>query len=366
MQTTEEILNLTKKLVSFKTIKWNNEEFDKIFSFIREYYKGLDLYFYEYEFNSFKSLIIQNFPGKESDVMFCWHLDVVEPQFENQYETKIDGDYLVGRWTWDMKSGVTIMMKALKDAYISNSKTKISVMLTTDEEIGGFNWALKLVQEWYKSKLVLIPDWWNSLSRLTIKQKWILHFDISSNWVAGHASQPRKAENPIDKVINFYSSLRKKIDKQEDENWFTTLTMTNINSWIWSNNVIPDSALAKFDLRFTEKYTLDELKTIIEQEVASYDWLNLDIKVTWSNLDTKENDKYVQLYKECCREILQEEIIFEKEDSWTDWRFFSEVGISVVIQRPFCINIHGKDERVLISDFEKLYGIYMNFINKIC
>lgn len=72
---TNEILNNTCKLIKYKTIKENYQEFDKAYEFIKKQLKKY--YIKEYTINNYKNLVISNTIDTNLDIIFCAHLDVV-------------------------------------------------------------------------------------------------------------------------------------------------------------------------------------------------------------------------------------------------------------------------------------------------
>lgn len=70
-----EILNNTIKLIKYKTIKENYNEFDKAYTFIKKELKTYNIK--EYIINNYKNLVISNTEENNLDIIFCAHLDVV-------------------------------------------------------------------------------------------------------------------------------------------------------------------------------------------------------------------------------------------------------------------------------------------------
>lgn len=70
-----EIMKTLKDLLSFKTYAENEDEFTKLFNYIKENYKELNIT--EYEFNNKKCLALSNTTSKDVDLLFCTHIDVV-------------------------------------------------------------------------------------------------------------------------------------------------------------------------------------------------------------------------------------------------------------------------------------------------
>ena len=72
----ENIIEKLKKLMSYTTVDGNNNEFDKLFDYIK-ITMPKHLNFKEYEFNGKKSLVLSNTEDLNLDVIFATHIDVV-------------------------------------------------------------------------------------------------------------------------------------------------------------------------------------------------------------------------------------------------------------------------------------------------
>ena len=70
-----EIVNNTIKLMKYKTIKNEYNEFDKAYNFIKNKLEKYNIN--EYIINNYKNLVISNTNDKNLDIIFCAHLDVV-------------------------------------------------------------------------------------------------------------------------------------------------------------------------------------------------------------------------------------------------------------------------------------------------
>ncbi|MBQ3511703.1 MAG: hypothetical protein IJA30_05335 [Bacilli bacterium] len=70
-----EIVNNTIKLMKYKTIKNEYNEFDKAYNFIKSKLEKYNIN--EYIINNYKNLVISNTNDKNLDIIFCAHLDVV-------------------------------------------------------------------------------------------------------------------------------------------------------------------------------------------------------------------------------------------------------------------------------------------------
>ena len=125
MVITDQILDYTLNLMSYKTTKTNYKEIEKCILYIKNTFNGF--YIKEYTINNYKNILISNYDTSEFDIIFCGHIDVVPSK---EYIKKIDGDILYGRGSADMKSQVATMMALLKN---NKTKKRIALLITSDE-----------------------------------------------------------------------------------------------------------------------------------------------------------------------------------------------------------------------------------------
>ena len=364
MEVKQQILNLTQDLIKIPSISNDIPKLHEIVNFVKSYFEGI-WYIKEYIFNNKPSIIISNFEWKQADVVLNWHLDVVPPSEENQFNPTIKDGKLYGRGAWDMKSWVAIMMVLMRSLLKKwFSKKKVSLILTTDEEVGGFDWVWKLVELWYGWEIVLIPDGW-SLKEIVHAEKGIIHLTVRFKGRSCHSSRPWLWENAIDKAIKFYQALRlylqddRKLYFTETHRW--TSVNLNIINWGIATNVIPDQVEAEFDIRFTEEFNKDEILQFVRRIADRFDW-DMENILVWNLLYTDVNDILIQNYYSIAKKIIWEDVIFVKEHGASDWKFFVKKSCKVILHRPTCWNLHWKREWVKIDDFDKIYKCYEEFI----
>ena len=351
-------------LLKIPSVSSDIEQLYKIIDYVENYFKNTNAIIERFEFNSKPSIVVKNFEWKKADIVLSGHLDVVPTSEENQFEIVEKDGKIYARWAGDMKSGDTIMIKLMKDLLKQNFKwKKISLILTTDEEIWGFDGVEKLVNLWYIWDFVLIPDS-GSLERIIYAEKWILHLDLSFFWKSCHASRPWLGENAIDNMIRFYSLIKnflenkKKIYNSKDH-WWNTVSLNVVNGWK-ATNVIPDKVNAKIDIRFTEEINKNDLLNIVNKFLKVTNWKNNN-KLVWDLLYTDPYNSFIQKYFNIAKKYINW-VILDKEHWGSDGRFFSAAWCVVLLHRPGCWNLHWKKEYVVLKDLEIIYNIYKDFI----
>ena len=351
-------------LIKIDSVSSNVEKLNIIVDYVEKYFDWTGAIIERYTFNDKPSIIIKNFEWKKADIILNWHLDVVPPSEENQFEPYEKDGKLFARWAGDMKAGVVIIMKLMKDLLLEKFfKKKVSLILTTDEEVGWFDGVAKIVEKWYSADIVLIPDGGN-IDKVVYSEKGIIQLDMEFYWKSSHSSRPWLGENAITNAINFYSFIKSYIQDDKKlfltkDHWWSSVNLNYLNAWI-ATNVIPDKARAKIDIRFTEEFNLDKLLNFVYDGIKQFNWKILNT-ITWSVLHSDPSNKYIRKYLENAKKYVPD-VVLDKEHWASDGRFFSEKWAVVLLHRPACANLHWKGEYVVLKDLEVIYNIYKDFI----
>jgi succinyl-diaminopimelate desuccinylase len=144
---TSEILDLAQQLIRIPSITASpNERLDEVHraGSLVDYYlrnAGLDVKFFDGKYPAiYATFPITNseLPVTNSPILLTGHFDVVEPEpDDSQFIPRIDGDYLWGRGSADMKTVVATYLVWMKDQMTSRQPfPKISLLLVGNEENG--------------------------------------------------------------------------------------------------------------------------------------------------------------------------------------------------------------------------------------
>lgn len=344
-----EIVETLKTLLSYKTYEKNQEEFEKIFKYIKEELK--DIKIIEYIFNNKKALVLSNTNSKDLDVIFCTHIDVV---YADTYNFTEDDCNIYGRGTIDMKGSVAVLLTLFK-----NIKTdlKIALFITSDEEIDG-NCACEL-SKIYNSKIVIVPDGGSNFE-LIKEEKGLIQLELSVNTKPAHAAQPFNGENAILKLMTVYNKIisHYPMPKSSDE-YITSVNLSKLNGGK-SNNQVPDNASMTLDIRYINKDKNDIVEFIknIDKEV------NVKILTTGNAFTTDMDNKYVKKYIATCEKIIGSPVIEKCCETTSDAIFFCDKGIPTIIMNPKGYYPHCKNEYVNKESLYTLYKIYESFLGE--
>lgn len=358
-----ELIRVTKRLVRFKSTNDNKEQLQKISDFCAAFLKDCNLRIKNYKRNGYPSLVVSDRPTRTFDILMAAHLDVVSGK-DKEFIPRIEQNRLYGRGAWDMKGQVAVLLLLLPRVIKLRPDLKIGLMLTCDEEIGGFDGVGYLLnKEKYRSRLAVVPDGgWER--KLIIAQKGVLQFKLTALGKGAHSSRPWLGENAIDKLFLAYKKLKKIFPNPIDEDdWRPSVNLSKISGG-QAYNGVPDKAEAIFDFRYTEDKSAQEWEKDIKKTIKG---LRVSYKrlVLGDNFFIDKKNDYIQQFKIITKKIFKNKLEFSRETGSSDARFFSAFDIPVIITRPKGGNAHGNKEWVDIGSLVKFYNILENFIHHI-
>lgn len=356
MTAEQEITKLTKDLVKFRTEEGRDDEFEKALEYVEDYFSDTDLNVKKHTFDGVENLVITE--ADVPEVLLHGHIDVI-PGDEEMYEPQEEDGKIYGRGTADMKSGVAALMKLLRDERNRTEKT-LGLVIVTDEETGGFKGARKL-SEIYSPEFALSAEPNNTEAYMDIitHQKGLIKLDISAEGKNAHGSRPWNGENAAEKLWEKYSEFKENFSEQKDD-WGTTVNLGSFSAE-GPSNIVPDHAEAKLDIRYTEKYTPEEIK----KDLSNIEGLNFHVNAVDPMLDTDKDNKYVKKLKKSLEENTSEKASVTRKEPASDMRHFSEEGVPSVVFGPSGYNVHEDGEYAVKRSFGDFYSTMAEFLEKI-
>jgi succinyl-diaminopimelate desuccinylase len=322
--------------------------------------------------------------GKPNGKHLCFagHTDVVpagdtDKWRHNPFDGIIDNGILYGRGAADMKSAIAAFCVAVNEFTTQKPDFlgTISFMITGDEEGVSINGTKKMVQI-LKSRQIKIdhclvgeptnPEILGTM--IKVGRRGSLNVDLSIIGKQGHVAYPHLADNPIPKlvlILNHLSTLE--LDNGNDLFQPSNLELTNIDIGNTTDNVIPEIAKARFNIRFNSEWSGEKLKlylnNVIDRLAQEY---HIDYEITFrlSGESFITRDSFLT-------DTLSASIIDETGETpdlsttggTSDARFIKDlcpvIEFGIVGQ-----TMHQLNESVQITDITTLKNIYLNFCQR--
>ena len=275
---TQSALDIAQQLIKFPSVTPDDAGAQ---GYLKSFLKELGFEIYDLPFEGRGSYRVENFfarYGKDGPHLCCaGHTDVVPPGDEKAwsvppFEGAVRDGRLIGRGASDMKGQVAAFAAAARDYLQSGyKKGSISLLITGDEEKDSINGTARVL-EWMKEHnhipdVCIVgepsnPDFMGQ--EIKIGRRGSLTGYLTVKGKQGHVAYPDRADNPLTRLVKYLDTLKETIfDKGSAFFPPTNLEITTIDTGNSASNVIPAEAKAVFNLRFSDRWTVEALETKI-------------------------------------------------------------------------------------------------------
>jgi len=308
-------------------------------------------------------------------INFLGHTDVVAnlnnwkiPPFKGV----VRKGYLNGRGSQDMKGGIACFISAVSN-FIKDKKFKgsISIIIAADEETTGLGTPsvikyLKKRREKIDFSVVAEPSSNKSVGdEIRIGRRGSMNGIISVHGKSGHSAFYGSYINPCTALAKIIAKLKNtSLDNGTKFMPPSNLEFTKMNVENLSENVVPQFATAKFNVRFNSKHKSSYLKkklnkiinTVARKEKCK---TRIEYRVSGEAFYTKPN-KEIYMVKKIVKKITGNSSKLNCRGGTSDSRFLGSIPRLELGLRNN--TIHMVDERTSISDLKKLTKIYYNIL----
>lgn len=342
------------KLVSLKTISSDVQTNQEGLAYIKTLINS-DANITELSHQNQPMLIASNCQTKQPQYVYLVHLDVI-PGKKNQFELKQQGDRLIGRGTSDMKFSIPLGIALLNELLETELQLDFSLVITTDEETGGFLGAAYLADEYQlRPDLLLVPDG-GGPNKFVNKSKGICQIVVSAEGKPAHASQPWKGKNALAPLVKLAAKLSERYEANNSQkSWKTTMNLGQLDGGQATNQVCPQAQL-KVDFRYPETNSQENIVNEVTKLARKID-PEISIELGSTGLPTFTNEKLpeVKNFIKNLKITMKKEIKIEGECGASDARHFAPYDIPILMAKPEGDLIHADGEWLSLSSTMKFY-----------
>ena len=318
--------------------------------------------------------------GNEEGPALCFagHTDVVPEGDETRWSTnpfaanEIDGK-IIGRGATDMKGAIASFVSATKKFLDEreNFAGSISFIITGDEEGIAINGTKKLLN-WMQENSISFDDCIvgepTNPKRLgemiKIGRRGSVNGVLTVDGQQGHVAYPHLAKNPIPMLLNILNNLTSdQLDQGNEHFQPSNLEITSVDVGNKATNVIPQSASARFNIRYNDNFNSETIEDEIDRRLENFK-NNFSLKLEHSG------DSFLTKPGKLVNDL--SEIIFNKtginpdlstSGGTSDARFIKSYG-NVVEFGLISETMHQIDESVAVKDINDLSEIYYEVLKK--
>ena len=315
------------------------------------------------------------FGNSKPHINFLGHTDVVA-NLNNwkvpPFKAVVRSGYLNGRGSQDMKGGIACWISAISN-FIKNKKFNgsISIIISADEETTGYGCPavmkyLRRKREKIDFSVVGEPSSNKKVGdEIRIGRRGSMNGIITVYGKSGHSAFAGSYINPCTTLAKIIAKLKSSsLDNGTEFMPPSNLEFTKMNVDNVSENVVPQSASAKFNVRFNSKHTSSSLKkklnkiiyTVAKKEKCK---IKMEYRVSGEAFYTKPN-KEIYMVKKIVKKVTGNSAKLNCRGGTSDSRFLGSIPRLELGLRNS--TIHMVDERSPISDLKKLTKIYYNIL----
>lgn len=380
--TTAEVLDLAQQLIRVPSVTNCPEErleevrraATLIFDYLRE--AGLNVTYYD---QSKYPAVFAAFPSHlPAPVMLGGHFDVVPPEpDDSQFEPRIDGDYLWGRGSADMKTVVATYLVWMKDTLKAGGAWPgINLLLVGNEENGesepsGTPHVLADLAgryNGYQPSLFIAGERTGEkghemMGEICTENRGVMRFELTAYGQRGHTGVANanadlgerlfQARTALAEIFQQHLTLRGERGWQSQYRFpFFTAGQPGVY------NVTADKAVLGIEIRSIPQ---DDLLVIAEKARALCAEMGLDlsIPVNEGGVACSPDNPYLLKLIEAVREAFQQEPVLGKKLPGSSARFAP--GGQALVWGQSGLGPHAKDERHFIPSIEGYYRALQNY-----
>ena len=354
----EQIIPLTKDLIRFKSMHSKPSEIRRCVTFIENFLNTLKIEYRRIDHPRVPSILVAPSSGFVP-LLLMSHIDVVDSPDKRFVPVEKD-QRLYGRGSFDDKYAVALSLvllkkhlKRLRNQGKGPDDLPFGILITSDEEIGGFNGAKKALGK-IKTDFCIVLDG-GSVEKIVVKEKGLLRLKLISRGKIANEPNPWRGENALEKLIDDYIKIRTYFVRSVPEHWHRNVTLSRIEAGKQFYRV-PKYAEAILDIRYTENDTMEAFMAKMQKELHS----TVVIK-SITPIFHEGPSSYLDLLL-----AISKNTAVGFEDGSNDARFLSEYGINGIIWgADGDQSQHSETEHVNVESVYSLYRILDAFIDQL-
>lgn len=356
-ESTEDIL---RDLVAMPTTTGNAEACREAFDYIETFLKKHKLYVHRYEWNGVESLVATTQKTKTPTIFLTGHIDVV-PAEEHMFNLEVTDEKYIGRGVLDMKGALAAYLGAIQQLGETAQDLDFGILITSDEEVGGYDGAEKLIEEGYIPQAIVLMDGGSNWS-MEEAAKGIFWMSVTAGGFAAHASRPWEGDSAIEKLIKALQEIRAltPVTGSPEDNSINIGTIQGGDA----TNQIPASATATIDVR---TISLEDHKRLHHEIAKIVDKYHLTLTIDIEGLPMKNNPAHPLLatFASLLAKHTGQPTTWIKSNAGSDGRFFAAKGVQCAITYPRGAGHHSSGEWIGKETLQQMQDLFVAYLKEV-
>jgi succinyl-diaminopimelate desuccinylase len=356
-----ELEDILRRLVAYPSISGNSTANHELLEYVAEFVTARGMFVRWFNFNGYESIVATTKPDDLTPkVMLAAHADVV-PAAPQLLKLRKGNGYYYGRGVLDMKFALAGFMQLIDTLQGDLSSYSLGLMVTTDEELGGWHGVAELLRQGYRPQVCVIPDGGENWQIQTFA-KGIYVVDIVAKGASAHGSRPWLGVNAITILLQVYQEIASLFSEHQEPHT-NTVTMTRINAGK-ALTQIPNKATMTVDMRLISKAEWFRIEKAVKAICSKY---KVKIQGGVSSLPTEFDLAHplIAPYAALIEEVTGVQVTGSRTLGQNDGRFFAEYTIPCVSLYPPGADLHHERERLAIPSLQQFYEITLRYVQQI-
>jgi acetylornithine deacetylase len=310
--------------------------------------------------------------GGGRSLMLNAHLDTVGVSgMTDPFTPRIENGFLFGRGSCDMKASLAVCLKTLERARELQLSGDVILTAVSDEEHGGIG--TESVLEVCTADAAILTE--PTGLQVCVAHRGFAVFEIEITGRASHSSQPDLGINAINGlgwVLLEIEALNQKLERREAHpllgHGHAQATMVSGGSALFTT---PASAQVSLERRTLPGETRDVIETELREMLERIRNEYPEFAATFSTLLHREAfsvEAQTPILQTVTRALQAHNLKPSVTGApyWMDSALIAAKGIPTVILGPTAHDLHGMNERVDLSEVERLEQILISVVQEFC
>jgi len=296
-------------------------------------------------------VVIRAFPSDEKPIMLMGHTDTVHAVGTcEKNPTRIDGDKFYGCGIFDMKSGIVLMIEALRFFAATGTRPSrpITILLSCDEEVGSHTGRTLVELEAANAEtcLVLEPS---AAGKVKTGRKGTGNYTLRTHGIPAHAGlEPEKGANAIAELARHIDEIH----AIQNADLGTTVNVCTVKGGTTSN-VIPEHAECEIDVRFSSMAEAERVEAAVKSLTSIDKRVTIELLGAINRPPMERTPKVIDLYEKA--KALAASFGYELGETQvggaSDGNFVGAMGVPILDGLGITgSGAHRLDEHILVSD----------------
>lgn len=295
-------------------------------------------------------------------LLLAAHVDVV-PGSDAVFSMQEKNGRLLGRGVFDMKCAIACYLTLLKELGERAAELDFGIMITSDEEHGGWHGTRHVLEQGFRTKFVFLPDGGENW-KIQEAAKGSLRLRVDTHGICAHGSRPWEGKSANDELIHFLCDLSATFTKEpctDSEHKHHTLTIGRIDGGETPNQV-PGHAHALLDIRLAQPDAKHKVLKEIQRLQQHYPGVEYHEVCFSDYYHTDLTHPLIQTWRVLSKKNAGQDPTPLLAHGSSDANYFGAYDIPVLLVRPHGGGQHAEDEWIDTADLFRFYNVFKEWV----